>query len=357
MNIHKVSRIATSFFTIGLLSPALSGCFLFTQRSELIKETENLSKSLETGSATLMEYFNTLNTFDREGFKLILSLNSDCRLEADYVSGDCQYFTDLLSGRSPGETTIYKSPLEISPYISNEALNARLQLLSLLSVYAKSLSILASDESPEQFKKSISNLRAAGISLNDRIKSAGDTGGQPIALSSSSLDERYLTPLSEIIGILGKIYLNESKWSAIRSLVNEASPYVDTILASLETDVELAESAYRDIAQDNAGELLVYYNKKKNLSEMTRGEKKQVLDAYDHYNTMQYNLKQIKNEENELESKAVGSLITPIRKAHGMLAGLATGNEYDLIAEIRALIATYDTEIQEIRTLILKYDE
>jgi hypothetical protein len=349
-NFQRAGKLASTGLSIFLLSPALSGCF-FTQRSELIVETENLSKALDEGSSVLKEYFLTLNDFDREGFKLVLSLNKDCDLQSDYTKKDCFYFSRFLSDSN----SIYKSPLELSPYITNESLNTRLQLLNLLSEYAKSLAALASDESPEKFKQSILKLRSSSISLQNRIKSASNASGQPTALSDTSLQDNYLTPLGEIVSILGKIYLNESKWNAIFQSVKDASPRIDVLLNSLETDIVYAEAAYRNIAQGNAAALNRYYSQYR--ASISNDERKRILDAYEYYNTMQANLKLVPNKDGTRSSKAVNGLITPIRKAHSKLASLSSNSQYNVIAEIRALLATYDTEVQEIRALILKYKQ
>ncbi len=337
-----------SLLRLGLLfscfSPALSGCF-FTQRTALITETEKLSKALDEGSTVLKQYFLTLNDFDREGFKLVLSLNQDCDLQSDYAKKDCFYFNRFIQ-----ENGVYVSPLENSPYITNESLNARLQLLNLLSEYARSLTALASDESPENFKQSILILRSSSISLQDRIKSTSSN-----LSSDASLQNSYLTPLSEIVGILGKIYLNESKWSAIFQSVKEASPRIDILLNSLESDIVNAEQAYRNIAQNNAAALNNYYSQ--NRASMSKDDRKRILDAYEYYNTMQTNLELVKTSDGTRSSKAVNGLITPIRTAHSKLANLSSSSQYDVIAEIRALLETYDTELQEIKELILTYKQ
>jgi hypothetical protein len=343
-NFKCVGKLASTGFTIFLLFPALTGCFN-TQRTALITETENLSKALDEGSIVLKQYFLTLNDFDREGFKLVLSLNQECDLQSDYVKKDCYYFSKFIQNNG-----VYVSPLENSPYITNESLNTRLQLLNLLSEYAKSLAALASDESPEKFKQSILKLRSSSISLQDRIKSTSNNVG-----SNASLQDRYLTPLGEIVGILGKIYLNESKWSAIFQSVKEASPRIDVLLNSLESDIQNAEQAYRNIAQNNAAALNNYYSK--NRGTLSKDERKLMLDAYENYNTMQTNLELVKNSDGTRSSKAVNGLITPIRTAHAKLANLSSNTQYNVVAEIRALLETYDTEVQEIKVLILKYKQ
>jgi type IV secretory pathway VirJ component len=173
--------------------------------------------------------------------------------------------------------------------------------------------------------------------------------------SDASLQNSYLTPLSEIVGILGKIYLNESKWSAIFQSVKEASPRIDILLNSLESDIVNAEQAYRNIAQNNAAALNNYYSQ--NRASMSKDDRKRILDAYEYYNTMQTNLELVKTSDGTRSSKAVNGLITPIRTAHSKLANLSSSSQYDVIAEIRALLETYDTELQEIKELILTYKQ
>jgi hypothetical protein len=157
------------------------------------------------------------------------------------------------------------------------------------------------------------------------------------------------------VSILGKIYLNESKWNAIFQSVKDASPRIDVLLNSLETDIVYAEAAYRNIAQGNAAALNRYYSQYR--ASISNDERKRILDAYEYYNTMQANLKLVPNKDGTRSSKAVNGLITPIRKAHSKLASLSSNSQYNVIAEIRALLATYDTEVQEIRALILKYKQ
>jgi hypothetical protein len=318
------------------LAPTLSGCF--ANRTEIIQQAENFSESLAIGSTTLREYYQGLNTLDRESFKLVLSLNKDCDLKPRYNQDDCKYFRDSLGDSSKP----YTSPLEETSYISGEALNSRLKLLNLLSVYAKTLSTLASDGSPDQFKTSMSNLQAAGISLANKIKETSD--GSPTVQSG------YLTPLSQIIGILGKIYLNESKWRQIRESVEEAAPKVDLILATLQDDIAIAENAYRVKAIRNAAAINKYYTD--NRTAITLQERRDLLDSYENYNTMRLVLRQKVNSDGSITSKAVGNLITPLRSAHMKLSTLSSTQDYDLIAEIKALLDVYDTEIQEIRSVI-----
>jgi hypothetical protein len=341
----NIAKNISTYGSIFLLLFSTSGC-LFSNRTEIVKQTGSFSESLAEGSTVLKEYFLGLNTVDINAHKLVLSTNPDCDLKDEYDVRDCRLYSIYAKVRGG----IYISPFK-EQYIRTEAINARLELLNVLSIYAATLSALAKDDSPNSLKASFGDVQAALISVSNRLKK-GSSGESLLGIETSG--SSYIKPLTELAGIVGSIYLNEKRWEAIRDAVSAASPNVDKILGQLEQDLFIAEKKYVNNASLLSEVLRKYY--RDNKGKISLAERQMVLDAYQSY-TQQYQLlTRDTNKPGEAATTRASDVIKPIREANTKLSQLTSSSNYELVAEISALIKTYEIEISELRTIMKSFN-
>ena len=206
-------------------------------RETLLKEIGEFDRSVQTGTEAIAAYYTNINGQEVKLYTMVIELNPSCEL-GDFINYQC--LDPKWDGRSG---TFFASPLK-QPPIPLESIQARLDILRELSAYSKNLAALAGDNSAEQFQGNIITLKTRLQSLEKKFadlqkKAEGSNANDPTLKPDLSISERYLTPLSTIIGILGKMAIQEAQWSAVRQAIIDAEAPINTILTEIGNDLDL----------------------------------------------------------------------------------------------------------------------
>lgn len=244
---RSTKRIGLSIFTLLLL---LTGC---GDRETLLKEITEFNKSVQVGAESITAYYSSINEQELQLYLLILELNPNCEV-GDYVNYKCLDPNFQPPGR---KEDYFVSPLKQLP-IPLESIQARISLLEELADYSKSLATLAGDDSAEKFQGNIKTLQAWLSALEKKFQVLQGQASNP---PDSTISTRYLAPISTIIGILGKIAIQEAQWSEIRKSIIEAEESVNTILTAVADDLDTYALPLVTVGADARYSLLInYYN-------------------------------------------------------------------------------------------------
>lgn len=312
----KVS-IAPAVLAVSL---GVTGCL---DRTIILKEVDNFNASIQAGADATAAYYRQLNEQDRRLYALLLALNPQCRV-GDSIETSCSF----LGSRSPLSAA----------QIPEESLQARLTLLKVLGKYGKALGALATDKSSSEFATNVDALKGNFISLESRFaKLSGSSNA-----FDTSIDSRYVTPISSILKVLGQSYIESKQWSAVRNAVLEASPSVKVLLSSLKKDLDVA-SFIVPLNEDAAFSSLVsYYNR--NKAGMSLEQRKAVLSEI------------LRLQANVViaQGNNPANLISDIGLIHDKLVVAAENNAQTLtVSELRGLLDSYSDRLRDFRAAVL----
>jgi hypothetical protein len=116
------------------------------------------------------------------------------------------------------------------PVFSPASIKARLDALSLVSTYAGRLYDLASTDAP-------ATLQTAATSLGENLKSLDKTF-QSLEGAKDPTANKYITPVSSLIGAIGKLYLENKRDQLIKEGVAKGCAPVNEILGLIRDDMD-----------------------------------------------------------------------------------------------------------------------
>jgi hypothetical protein len=307
-----------------------TGC---VDRETLFKEIVQFNQSVQTGTEEIDAYYTILNDQQLKLYLMTLELNPKCEV-GDRINYNC------LDPNWQGQGgTWYDSPLKKLP-IPLESIQARTSLLQELAAYSTSLAALAGDDSPEKFKGNITTLKDRLISLEKKFQKLQDNSKDNPP--DSTINERYLTPISTIIGILGKIILQEAQWNEIRNSIKEAEEPVNTVLDAVAADLDTYGYPIAVTGADARYSLLLqYYNE--NRSQFTQEKRAAFLTKILEYKTA-YDLAVITKPS---------KIPNDLKAAHTSLVDIAKsdGSPKD-IAELRAWLERFKDDAEQLKIAV-----
>jgi hypothetical protein len=207
-------------------------------------------KSVDESVGVIGKYYQDLNAYERSLY-----------LESVFLDPQKEVlFTD-----SNGQPT----PLAGNVFTA-KSIKARLDSLSLVSMYSKRLADLAGSTVPVQFPEK------AKV-LGDNLANLADTFGS-LAGSKDTTASSYIGPISSLVGLVGQIYLEKQRDTALTKAITEGDPLIRKILDLLETDlVNVIDPLRKTGETELLAEMVVYYNK--NRLKMSYAERRQAIDA------------------------------------------------------------------------------
>jgi hypothetical protein len=328
---QRTKRVSLSLFTLSLF---LTGCG--GNRETLLKEVSEFDKSVQVGAESITAYYSSINEQESQLYWLILELNPNCEA-GDFINYKCLN----PKFQPPGEQKDYVvSPLKQLP-IPLESIKARTTLLKELADYSKSLATLAGDKSAEKFQGNIKALQNRLSTLEKKFQMLQDQADNP---PDSTVSERYLAPIGTIIGILGKIAIQEAQWSEIRKSIIEAEEPVNTVLKSIANDLDTYALPLVRVGADAKYSLLIsYYNN--NRSRFSQEERAVIGNKIAAYKYA-YDLAAI-NKPSEIPNDLV--------EAHNSLVKLAKsdGSVKD-VAELRAWLEEFKEDAEQLRDAVIQ---
>ncbi|MCZ8067633.1 MULTISPECIES: hypothetical protein [unclassified Microcystis] len=242
------TREAPRYKHFKLLRGSLLGILLLVTgcgggRETLLKEIAEFDRSVQTGTEAIAAYYTNINEQEVKLYTMVIELNPGCEL-GDFINYQC------LDTKWDGQSgQFFASPLK-QPPIPLASIQARLDILRELSAYSKNLAALAGDSSAEQFQGNIITLTTRLQSLEKKFgdlqkkaeekqkEAEANKTDDPSIKPDLSISERYLTPLGTIIGILGKMAIQEAQWSAVRQAIIDAEAPINTILTEIGNDLD-----------------------------------------------------------------------------------------------------------------------
>jgi hypothetical protein len=318
-------RIGLSLFTSFLFLTSCGG-----NRENLLKEITEFDKSVQVGMEEIAVYYSSANEQELNTYLLVLELNPNCEA-GDFIDYKCLD----PNFKGPGKTP---TPLK-QPAIPMASIQARISLLRELADYSKSIATIAGNDSPEKFQGSVKTLQTRLISLEQKFQLLQN---QPGNSPDSTISVRYLKPITTIIGILGKIAIEEAKWSAIRNSIIEAEAPVNTVLKSVGNDLDTYILPLTTTDADLRYSLLIdYYNN--NRLRFTQVERNRIVTKIADYKKT-YDL-----VTNNKPSKIPNDLL----ESHKSLVKLAKSNgSVKDIAELKAWLDKFKSDVEQLKEAV-----
>ncbi len=204
-------------------------------------------------SAALGVYYSEMNRFERD-------LYLDERL----------YDTSLevLASDAAGRPT----PL-MGKIFSPESIQARMDAIALLGVYAERLATLAGADNPGQ-------LPAASQALGTQLGALG-TQMQTLAGKGDTSASKYVEPVTTLLGVATSLFLEARQGAALQKGIEQGAPQVNRILDLLEADMVdvLGPQRLTGVKQALASRVMFYNLHREKLS---LAERRAVLDDIRH---------------------------------------------------------------------------
>jgi hypothetical protein len=224
----------------------LTGC----AQPRYAKPIGEFQKSVDQSIGVIGGYYEDLNAYERRLY-----------LEGAYLDPKIEV---LLTG-ADGKPT----PLAGKTFPA-EAVKARVDALSLVSKYAKRLADLAGSEAPTQFP-------ANAKVLGDNLESLAGTFSKLSGASDPSA-AKYVGPISTLVGLIGQIYLEHRRDTALAKAIVEGDPIVTQILTLLEDDLVNVIGPLRLLGEKQLlAERVTYYNM--NRATLSASERHATLDS------------------------------------------------------------------------------
>ena len=204
---RRIFRAAPLLLSDNLL---LSTCFgTGCVTAKFTKPVASVKSSIETTASAVGTYFSELNSFERELYLEERVFDPQLRVEK----------TDTDGKPTPLVGTIF----------ATESIKARTEAISLLGAYANRLAELAGSDAPQKFS---SAAQALGTNVTSLISTFDKLSTQDTTAKS------YIGPLSQILEILGELYLEQKRDALLKRAIKDGAPQVTTILDLLDSDLQ-----------------------------------------------------------------------------------------------------------------------
>ncbi len=231
--------------TAGVLSVAIVLLTLCACSNDAISaRVEDFADSVTAANGAIATYYGGLNEQEVELYFQMLELDPTKRV-GDYVtvSADNRDYT-------------FRSPLSQLPF-DEKVIQERIAVLSHLTAYSRGLAELAGAASRSAFQANMSTLKGKLEDLEQHFASARDAPGQQ---QEAKRAKQYAGALEDLVGVVGKWYLNSQRWSAVRRAVVDGEKPVNTLLDFVAEDLQEVQKAVETGADDRYTTAIVYYN-------------------------------------------------------------------------------------------------
>ena len=198
------------------------------------REPVALFQEGNTAAGTALgKYYAELNRFERD-------LYLDERL---YDTG-----LEVLATDAAGQPT----PL-VGKLFSPESIQARMDAIALLGVYAERLATLAGAEDAGKLPEGAQALGKQLGSLGARMETLAGRG--------DATASRYVAPVTALVGVVASLYLEHQQAQALQKGLEQGAPVVGALLDLLETDlVEVLGPQRLTGAKQALSSRVMYYN-------------------------------------------------------------------------------------------------
>lgn len=259
-------------------------------------------------STALGQYYSELNRFER-----------DVYLDERLYDPGLEVFAADAAGRP--------TPL-VGTLFSPESIQARMDAIALLGVYAERLATLAGAENAGKLPEGATALGTQLGSLGQQL--------QTLAGQGDSTASRYVEPVTTLVGVVGSLFLEAMQGQALQKALEQGSPQVNAIIDLLEKDmVEVLGPQRLTGAKQALAFRVMYYNLQR--SKLTLAERRAVLDD-------------IRRASESYEALVVANpveLARALRDAHEALLRFARANrEPESFEELSAVMRSFQGRVE-----------
>lgn len=232
---------------VALMCLAASAC----AARQWAKPIGDFKQSVDASVSVIGAYYEDLNSYERRLY-----------LENAFFNTDEEIGTTDKNGK--------QTPLA-GRVFSAESIKARLDALRLVSTYARRLADLAGSDAPTKFA---SNADVLGTTLSGLAKTfEGLTG-------SDSTAKAYIGPVSSLVGLIGRVVLEQRRDAALTLAIHDGDGPVTAILNQFETDLSAVVDPLRKTGEKIVlAELVNDYNV--NRKTLSSAERRSRLDRID----------------------------------------------------------------------------
>jgi hypothetical protein len=260
----------------------------------------------------LSDFYSSRNSYEIDAY--LQTVAADSKLE-------------VLETDSRGNPT----PLG-RPVFSPASIKARMDALNLIGIYAGRLYDLANTNAPSGFQ-------SAATTLGDNLGNLDKTF-QKLQGTSDPTANKYVGPISSIIGTIGKLYLERARDQLIKTAVAEGAPQVDAILSQLRDDMDNVFS--KEVvsgAKEKLATLVNVYN-------LDRGKL-----SFEQRRARLTEIKAAAAEASASVGSAPANLVSSMMDAHKALVSAANSSDKDKPASLAAFNAALEAWTTQIQTL------
>lgn len=229
--------------------------------TEFKEQISEFHSSMSESRTAVESYYLEMNQFERELY--ILQRELDKTLPAGVT---------YLSDKDPETPFVFSNTnLYVDGPFTRDSIQARLDALKLIGQYGSRLADLADTEAPSTFSDNTAALGANIVNLSNTFRKLSKS--EPTDLSAAN----YIQPISKLVGIVGRLYLERKRDKALIQSIRDAAPLVSVINHFLRKDLEAVIGKQRETGLRKAVAMLVM-NYNENRTTLDRKGRRQLLE-------------------------------------------------------------------------------
>lgn len=254
----KISKMLSLFLLFIIV--ITSAC----DNTEFREQIGEFQTAMSESRNSIETYYLEMNQFEKDLY--LLQREIDKTIPAG---------VEFMSDRDENTPFVFENTnLYINGPFTAESIQARLDALKLIGQYGTRLAELAGTDAPSVFSDNTSALGTNIVNLSTTFRKLSKS--EPTDLSAAN----YIQPISNLVGIVGQLYLERKRDKALISAIREAAPIISVINFYLKKDLEQIINPQRDTGLRKTIAMLVRnYNKVRvTTSDNDRKTRKQLLD-------------------------------------------------------------------------------
>ncbi len=210
---NNIKKLFTIFLLFSIV--VATGC----DNSEYQKQIGDFQTAIDESRSALESYYLEMNQFERDIY--ILRRETNSKLSLGIIYGD------MASTDNPLDRG--KDALYVNGPFTPASIKARLDSLKLIGLYGKRLAELAGTDSPAVFESGTSALGQNISNLTNTFRQLSGSGTDKTAAS-------YIPPISTLVSIVGRLYLERKRDKALTEGIQQGSRYITQITGQLKID-------------------------------------------------------------------------------------------------------------------------
>jgi hypothetical protein len=234
-----------------------AGC----DNAEYRQQIAVFQQSIGNTRSVVESYYLEMNQFERDVYFLRLELDQEKKLGVKFLKDS--------HGRTVTEDLMVNGPF------SSQAIQARLDSISLLGLYGTRLADLAGAKAPVAFADNAAALGDNIVKLSGTFRDLSGGGADPTAAN-------YIGPIGKLVGIAGRLYLEHKRDKALTAEITAAAPVVAEIVKLLDNDFD--EVINPQLQTGLKGKIVVlkdFYNDQIKLPNSSRQSRRALLTEID----------------------------------------------------------------------------